>query len=266
MQDTFKCTQCSEVFISKSAQKSHVRNYHQIIVKLTDSHGNIIQIEKINNVFSCPASTCQYSTDNAALMQSHYSRCRFRIRKSIPQVPHNPNNVFIPNRVPPAGDEIEENPALKTWGILVQKWANVLICTNENGHVGLLPHELLAHLKNQHQINLSSSMVNSFLDPLGSQPNNIYQLGHPISPFQGIRIYLGLVCKTCSYACVKRETMGKHFVNKHWAPDTRIQCLIVAGRAVTRSDMCNSQSPWLELGCGANGDEESIGERMEIQG
>lgn len=107
MQDTFKCTQCSEVFISKSARKSHVRNCHQTIVKLTDSHGNIIQIEKINNVFSCPASTCQYSTDNAALMQSHYSRCRFRIRKSIPQVPHNPNNVFIPNRVPPAGDEIE---------------------------------------------------------------------------------------------------------------------------------------------------------------
>ena len=112
---------------------------------------------------------------------------------------------------------VSDNLVLKDWGVWVQGRANVLVCTNHiDCHVGLLPNELVAHLKNQHQIKLSQSLVNSQLLPLGPRPSDIYQLEHPIAPFQGIHIYFGLVCKICSYACIKRDTTCKHFVNQHW--------------------------------------------------
>ncbi|KNZ56419.1 hypothetical protein VP01_2406g1 [Puccinia sorghi] len=57
MQETYRCAQCSSVFNSKSARKLHVRSLHQSSIRLTNSHGSTISIEKINGQFTCPQST-----------------------------------------------------------------------------------------------------------------------------------------------------------------------------------------------------------------
>ena len=119
-----------------------------------------------------------------------------------------------------------DESSLKDLGVKVQTRANVLVCTNHNCNVGVLPKELVAHLKNQHNIKVSPSILDSFSNPLGPRPQDIYQLGQPIVPFQGIRVSLGLVCKMCFYACVKRETMRKHFVNHHWGPSEYLLFII----------------------------------------
>ena len=111
MQETSKCVQCSSVFLSKSARKLHVRSCHQIFLRLTNSHGTAITIEKINGQFICPNLNCPYTSDKAGLMQSHYSRCRFRIRQSIPQLPQEPTSVrsrvVVPTRLILPEDEVE---------------------------------------------------------------------------------------------------------------------------------------------------------------
>ena len=241
MEETFRCAQCSLLFNSKSARKLHVRSTHQTHIRLTDAHGSTFTVEKLNGLFTCPIQACPYTTNKAGLMQSHYSRCRFRIRQSIPQIPQASSSVGtrgpIPGRVFPPQEEVQgqspqyfgeelqftyflfslftEIPLLKEHQVMIQTRANIPICTNSNCFNGILPNELVSHLKKNHNISLPPGSLD-FLELPNQPPQDIYQLDHPIAPFEGIWMYLGVVCKLCHYACVQMETMRKHFVKHHW--------------------------------------------------
>ncbi|KNZ56422.1 hypothetical protein VP01_2406g4 [Puccinia sorghi] len=132
-------------------------------------------------------------------MEAHYSRCRFRIRQSIPPIPQQPGincgKRTIPARVFRPQDQVKEIPLLKDYGVAIQAKANIPICTNSNCFNGILPQELVSHLKNHHKISLPSGSLD-FLQLPHKPPQDIYQLDHPIPPFEGIWMYLGMVCKS----------------------------------------------------------------------
>jgi len=193
----YQCAQCELVFDSQSSRKNHVRRYHQTRLETGRKHGDLIRLRRIDDEFLCPAMACDYYTVYPPSMRAHLATCRFLGRRKMPQ---NTGLVEISYALWPACHEIEEIPALKEYGVFHQTRAKMLVCFNSNCYTAIRQEELVDHLKNRHHITCPSSTLEQIsFEQL--PPYDIYELGQPIPPFEGIRMYDGYVCKICSYAC-----------------------------------------------------------------
>jgi hypothetical protein len=95
----YTCAQCPATFNSISQRKNHVRDEHQLVVHSHDANSNPITIHRVNNLFSCSSIGCSYSTAKASLMQTHFSKCRFKVTRPRQPVVHPPQSLAVRCRI-----------------------------------------------------------------------------------------------------------------------------------------------------------------------
>ncbi|KAA1128558.1 ATP-dependent DNA helicase sgs1 [Puccinia graminis f. sp. tritici] len=143
-------------------------------------------------------------------MQAHFSKCRFKVTRPRPPIVQPPQSSVVHCRVnKPSINHIQVLPDWKDFQISYHKLAKLLLCSR--CHVCIRVEELSSHLQNQHHLKSSHDPPSVLQDP----PQDIYNQSNPITPFGGVKMYMGLVCQVCFYACIQQETMHKHFVKFH---------------------------------------------------
>ncbi|PLW37895.1 hypothetical protein PCASD_05770 [Puccinia coronata f. sp. avenae] len=212
--ESFPCQQCSAFFNSHQSRNAHVREFHQLSVNSKDAEGRPVEILRVDTEFRCPLANCFYKSKKASLMRAHYNRCRLADIRTFRTPIEEAMARRRKERLPQPGDEVEEIPSLKEYGIYLQKRARVLICINNRCFSGVSSNEVISHLKHHHTI-ICPSIVLEELGFVEDPPQNIYNQQDPIPPFQGIVMSEGIVCQICFYSCVKEQSMRKHMEDTH---------------------------------------------------
>ncbi|PLW07867.1 hypothetical protein PCANC_23450, partial [Puccinia coronata f. sp. avenae] len=217
--DSFPFQQCPAFFKTQESRNCHVREFHQQSVNSRDAEGRPVEIPRVDTEFHCPLPGCSYKHKKSSLMRAHYNRCKIRDVWTL----KTPVELAVARRpkerCPKAGDEVEEIPSLREYGVYLQKRARVLICLKDGCYSGVSSNEVISHLKNKHNITCPPLVLENLAfeeDP----PQDIYNQQEPIAPFQGIVMYEGMVCQLCFYACIKDEAMRKHMREIHGGSDT----------------------------------------------
>ena len=74
MPSTYNCTSCQREFGSKSERDNHYRIECESSVKLTNTIGNILTIERVEGRFGCPK--CQATFTRTNNLKSHWVHCK----------------------------------------------------------------------------------------------------------------------------------------------------------------------------------------------
>ena len=107
---SYKCAQCEQVFPTLSARERHGRSEHQAICTVRNAQGDFVQIERLNQHFTCPSRFCGYTTTKANLMHSHYTVCRHKVRMNA-ALPQPKQKLMVPTKM------LTDTTHLKGWSV-----------------------------------------------------------------------------------------------------------------------------------------------------